>query len=284
MTDRQRSPEWFEARKNRLTASSVGGVLGCAPYMSRDDVMRQMVRSYHGAEREFKGNVATDYGTQMEGGARWQYEMEHDENTKDAFFDIYEDWLGASTDAYVGNDGLLEIKCPYSKKIKPIADQPHYYAQIQVQLLCSNRKWCHFYTWTLTDTNLETVTIDQGWRDYNMPLLRQFYAEYLHEREHNAAEHLEPIRKEINTVEACQLIAEYDEVCEQFDRAQERKKEIMARFFEISGGKNALIDGKLFTKIEKKGSISYAAVVKKHCKGVDLEPYRGKSSEYYKLT
>lgn len=280
----QRSPEWFAARKNRLTASAVGAVLGQAPYMTREDVMRMMVRAYHGAEREFTGNIATGYGEANEDGARWQYELETGNDVTKAFFDTFEDWLGASSDGYVGNDGLVEIKCPYSKKIKPLADQAHYYSQIQVQLICTGRKWCDFFTWTPDATNCERVEVDHKWRDENIPILRQFYAEYLHERDNNAEEHLEPLRKEINTQEACQLVAEWDDMCEAEDRAKERKKEIMARLVEISGGKDALIDGRKFTKVDKQGSVSYARVVKDHCAGVDLEPYRGKPTEYYKLT
>ena len=65
----QRTWEWFEARKGRITASSVGAILGHAPYATRDDVMRRMVREYHGAPEEFEGNIATEYGTRNEAGA-----------------------------------------------------------------------------------------------------------------------------------------------------------------------------------------------------------------------
>ncbi len=280
----QKSPEWFEARKNRLTASVVGAVLDEAPYMTRDEVMRMMVREYHDAPKEWHGNVATEYGNANEDGARWQYELETGNEVKPAFFDTYEDWLGASADGYIEHDGLIEIKCPYSKKIKSIKDQPHYYSQIQVQLLCTGREWCHFYTFTPEKSNLETVEWDQEWHDKNMPVLRQFYAEYLHEREHDYERHLEPLRKEINTAEACKLIAEYDDMCEAEDRARERKKEIIDRLAVIADNKSALIDGRKFTKVEKQGAVSYAKAVKDLLPDADLEKYRGAGSEYWKLT
>jgi len=55
----QRSPQWFKAREGRVTGSSVGAILGLSPFMAPDDVMRRMVREYHGAEAEFQGNSAT---------------------------------------------------------------------------------------------------------------------------------------------------------------------------------------------------------------------------------
>ena len=59
----QRSKEWFEKRKGLITGSSVGAILGVNPWRTPADVMRSMVREYHGAESEFKGNIATEYGT-----------------------------------------------------------------------------------------------------------------------------------------------------------------------------------------------------------------------------
>ena len=58
----QRSEEWFDARKDKITASNVGAILGLSPYKKPDDVMREMVRAHFGAEREFTGNAATQWG------------------------------------------------------------------------------------------------------------------------------------------------------------------------------------------------------------------------------
>ena len=69
-TPQQQSPEWFQARKGRVTGSMVGAILDIAPYMTRDQALRSMVRAYHGAPSEFTGNVATEYGNKNEEGAR----------------------------------------------------------------------------------------------------------------------------------------------------------------------------------------------------------------------
>ena len=58
----QKSKEWFEARKHRITGSVAGAVLGLNPYMKPADVMRNMVRDFHGYEREFKTNAAVEWG------------------------------------------------------------------------------------------------------------------------------------------------------------------------------------------------------------------------------
>ena len=66
----QRSPEWFAARAGRVTGSQVGGLLGLSPHVSEGDAFRALVRSVHGLDSEFKGNVATEYGSFHEDGAK----------------------------------------------------------------------------------------------------------------------------------------------------------------------------------------------------------------------
>ena len=120
----QRSKEWFKAREGRITGSSVGAILGYSPFMSPDDVMRRMVREYHGAESEFKGNAATEWGTLNEPGACVEYEMETGSTVELCGFYKYEHWLGASPDGLIGSNGLVEFKCPlqHAQRREPFQD------------------------------------------------------------------------------------------------------------------------------------------------------------------
>jgi putative phage-type endonuclease len=56
----QRSPEWFSARINRITASNFGSAAGLNPYCSPDFLLIQLLY------KSFEGNAATKWGTQME--------------------------------------------------------------------------------------------------------------------------------------------------------------------------------------------------------------------------
>ena len=187
----QRSPEWFAARKGRITGSSVGSILGLSPFGKRDDVMRRMVRDYMGLPTEFTGNVATEWGTLNEPGALKEYEMITGNTVEPATFVMYEDWLGASPDGLIDQDGLVEIKCPFGlrqkddPKFKTIEEQPHYYTQIQIQLLVTGRKWCDFFQWTPKNMAIQTVNYSDSYTQTVLRGLRVFWEEYLHEREHN---------------------------------------------------------------------------------------------------
>lgn len=284
---KQNTPEWFEKRKGRVTGSVAGAILGVAPYMTREDVLRSMVRAYHGAESEFTGNIATDWGHNNEATARMAFQLESGLMVEETGFHPYEDWLGASPDGIIPEqDAIFEVKCPFGIRnggsFKTLREQPHYYAQVQLEIMCAGRSRAYFHQWTPWGQVTEIVYPDQNWLDTALPELRQFYAFYLSELDN--PEHLEPLRIEINTKEADMLMVEYDEMREAKDRADERMKEIMARFQDMAMDKNALIAGRKFTKVQKEGAVSYARAIKSLLPNADLEPYRGKPSEFWKLT
>jgi hypothetical protein len=58
----------------------------------------------------------------------------------------YADSVGCTPDAYVGSDGLIEVKCPDSNNhLDNVLDNKQlddYFAQIQFQLWVTGRKWC----------------------------------------------------------------------------------------------------------------------------------------------
>lgn len=285
----QRTPEWFEKRKGRVTGSIVGAILGLSPYMKRADAMRLMVREALGAEREFQGNIATDYGAYNEAGAVVEFQMETGLRYKAAPFLIHEDWLGASPDGFVSDGGLVEIKCPFglrkeeSPEFKSIADQPHYYAQMQVQMHVARQPHCWFYQWAVGGTKLERVDYDLQWINENLPALRQFHAEFLDELANNSEEHLAPKRLSIDTIEAKRMVEEWDDINERLEQLAERKKDLLASMVDLAGGKNAELCGRKLTETKRDGPISYSKVVKDHCKGIDLEGYRGKPTKFWSL-
>jgi len=287
----QRTPEWHAARRARITASQVGAILGNSPNGDRDTVMRRMVRDWHGAEPEFTGNVATEYGTFHEAGALAEYQMETGNAVTAEGFVTREDWAGCSPDGLIGLTGGLEIKCPFGKRkmgagdtFKPLADQPHYHDQIQFSLWVCERAWWDFFQWAPGATALEQVKPCSKWRASALPKLRQFYAEYLHEREHNADAHLEPLRVSVDTPEAARLMAEYDDLTEAMDKAKERRAEVQEAIVALAGGRNAFIAGRKVTKVEKAGAVSYAKALAKYAPDADLDPFRGKPSTSWRIT
>ena len=285
----QRTQEWFEARKGRVTASMAGAILGLDPYRTADDVLRAMVREYHGAEPEFTGNIATRWGQTNEEVALMRYQNLTGNEVEKCGFYSWMDWAGASPDGLIGDDGLIEIKCPFGIRNKPafapfksISEQLHYYAQIQVQLYITCRKWCHFYQWIPKDQKLERVNLDIDYASDIMHALDQFHKRYLSERDN--PEHLQPKRAVIDTPKAVQLIQEYDDLRDAEERAADRRKEVLQEIIALAGERDAEIAGRKLTLVERKGSVSYAKALKDLAPDADLTPYTGKPSQSWRLT
>jgi putative phage-type endonuclease len=288
----QRSPEWHQARRGRLTGSMVGAVLGLSPNLTREGALRRMVRDYHGAEPEFAGNVATEYGINHESLALVDFRMQTGLEVKACGFfsaDLDGIPIGASPDGIVDNQpALVEIKCPFGlcndkqPTFKLALDQPHYLAQMKMQMLLTGAERTYFVQWNTHAMDITIVPFDRDWWPSVRDQLAAFWADY------QAAllepkPHLEALRKVIDTPEARKLLAEYDECLEQIERATERKREIMERFEGMTDGRNSIIAGRLMTKTSKAGSIAYAAIVKEWAESLDVEPYRGKPVQYWTL-
>jgi|SRR5699024_8098158 len=286
----QQSPEWFAARKGRVTASKVGAILGIDPHRTREDVLRAMVREYHGAESEFTGNIATEYGTAMEEEARAFYELDTGVDVEPAFFERLGGWSGASPDGYLGDDGLIEIKCPYSRRdiddpseFLDLKDQPHYFAQMQWQMYVTGRGHCVFYQWAQGAQKLDVVQYDPDYVSEILPELRRFYKDY-ELAILTPDEHLEPITKTIDTDEARELLDAYDLAQEVAKTANKEANEIKKNLVALTGGKDATVHGRKLTRVVRKGRVAYSRVIKEHLPDLDLEPYRGKSSEHWRLS
>jgi len=283
----QRSPEWFAARKGRITGSMVGAILGLDPNTTRDEAMRRMVRAYQGLPSEFVGNIATSWGTNHEEEAREDFEYDQGCIVGEASFVVHPklDWLGASPDGYISNYALLEIKCPYGLRDKPqpvpfktIKEQPHYYAQMQIQMYCTDRVSCYFWQWTPYDHDLTIVDYDPIWIEVNLPKLEAFYNEFLAICDEVSEEKLE-----IDTPILRQRLAEYDDLAKVIKDAEARREEILNALVFESAGEDAVICGRKLTQVHRAGSVSYAKAIKELAPDADLEKWRGEPSTYWTL-
>ena len=285
---KQQTKEWYDARAGKLTASRVGAALGINPWQKPDDLIRAMVREAHGVEPEFSGNVATRWGNDHEPLAVLDYMSETGNVVEEAGFYVHpeHEWLGASPDGFVGDDALIEIKCPFSLRnggeFKSIVDQPHYYAQIQVQLAATGRGTCFFYQWAPHGTRTEVVEFSESWWAENLPRLHEFYQRYLEELNNPA--HLVERTKTINGKRYEELLARYDELRRIQDNARAEQKEILDALVEAAGGTSAEICGRKLTRVERKGSVSYAKVVAEKLPDLDLTPWTGEGSVSWRLT
>jgi putative phage-type endonuclease len=150
----QGSDAWFEARIGKVTASRVADVLAKTKTgysTSRDNYMAQLVcERLTGQKGENFTNAAMQHGTDTEPLARAAYESLKDVLVDEVGFVPHPSIImaGASPDGLVGDDGLLEIKCPNTAThIETLLSQTvpgKYNTQMQFQMACTERSWCDF--------------------------------------------------------------------------------------------------------------------------------------------
>jgi len=150
----QGSDAWFEARIGKVTASRVADVIAKTKTgysASRDNYMAQLVcERLTGQKGESFTNAAMQHGTDTEPLARAAYEAHADVLVDEVGFVPHPSIImaGASPDGLVGDDGLLEIKCPNTAThIETLLSQTvpgKYNTQMQFQMACTGRKWCDF--------------------------------------------------------------------------------------------------------------------------------------------
>ena len=151
----QRSEEWFQARLGKVTASRVADVLAkikSGESASRRNYKIQLVSErLTGEKQETYINQAMQDGIDREFYAREIYVQQHGEVEEVGFIQHPTLEAGASPDGLVGDDGLIEIKCPlgttHTETLMTQEVPSKYIPQIQFQLLCTGRKWCDFISY-----------------------------------------------------------------------------------------------------------------------------------------
>jgi len=190
--------EWAKARKERLTASNFGRVAKMRPTTSCHNNV-----------------VSILYPDSLDRIEAIRYGKEHESDAIDKlntilakknlhvdecglFVDTRKGYLAATPDGTVGEDALVEVKCPMKCKENRLEDlaktdssfclefdteedkmrlkkSHNYYYQIQGQLHVARRSACYFLVWSPTEHHLETIAYDpQFWGDVE-ETLDQFY-------------------------------------------------------------------------------------------------------------
>lgn len=150
----QGSPEWFAARLGKVTASRISDVVAKTKTgwgASRANYMAELIAErLTGTNAASFQNDAMRWGTETEPQARAAYCFYRDATVTEIGFVSHPviGLSGASPDGLVGDDGLVEIKCPNTAThLDTLLGEPpatKYMQQMQWQMACTDRQWCDF--------------------------------------------------------------------------------------------------------------------------------------------
>lgn len=150
----QGTPEWHQLRLGKATGSRIKEIIAktkTGPAASRANYKAELV-----CERRTKtpldgfSSGPMDWGKEQEAEARRRYEAEKGVLVQEVAFVDHPTipMSGASPDGLVGEDGLVEIKCPNTKThIETLLANKapsQYISQMQWQMACTGRAWCDF--------------------------------------------------------------------------------------------------------------------------------------------
>lgn len=154
----QRSIEWKNSRYGKFTASEIVKLLGVRGLgeTGKSYAIEKAIEELFGEMEERFISYDMQNGIDTEPLAFAKFKelkgLEFLEVTNCSFFTFGED-AGASPDGLVSDDAILEIKCPKSttffKLVATNEVDPKYYAQMQMQLLCTARNKAYFFNYLI---------------------------------------------------------------------------------------------------------------------------------------
>lgn len=147
----QGSEAWMQLRSGKVTASKVSDVMSAITTAGyRNYLADLVVERLTGNKTESFTNAAMQWGVDQEPLARAEYEVKTGNFVDQIAFVDHPTIVnfGCSPDGLVGDDGLIEIKCPNTATHIDYVMQDKvptkYIPQIQCQLAVTGRKWCDF--------------------------------------------------------------------------------------------------------------------------------------------
>src|SRR5262245_52881935 len=154
----QGSDEWLAFKCGKVSASRMSDLTAKLrngePSASRNTYMGQLIAErLTGLPSDSYSNQAMDWGKAFEDEARAAYQFDQLVTVEPVGIVLHPHIVNslASPDGLVGDDGLIEVKCPLTgNHIEAVLSgkiPDRYQQQIQWQLACTGRQWCDFVSY-----------------------------------------------------------------------------------------------------------------------------------------
>jgi putative phage-type endonuclease len=145
----QNSDKWYKLRCGKITASQFKDCFsGESTQTFKNLIYSKRAELHTGDVEEGYYNEWMQRGHDLEPDARERYELENLVIVSNGGFWEFNKYVGASPDGLVGDDGLIEIKCPKASTMEQYIDEGRlpstYKWQVYGQMLCTGRQWVDF--------------------------------------------------------------------------------------------------------------------------------------------
>lgn len=174
----QRSEDWRAQRAGRITASCFADAIAMnkkkptEPTAARTTYMRTVVAEIlSGRPKHEISSKSLSWGTEAEVFARRAYELETGLIVVKSEFVTHPlyDFIGASPDGLIDDDGGLEMKCPHDEQVHIgtwLDGMPaDHVAQVQGNMMVTGRKWWDFVSFDPRQNTDYQIYIERIERD-----------------------------------------------------------------------------------------------------------------------
>lgn len=148
----QRSDEWYDIRKGKMTASNAATIATNGKGL--ESYIYNLLAEKYALNNDEESYISQDMqrGIDREQQARMTYEIEFEEIEQVGFIEI-DEYTGCSPDGLINEDGGIEIKAPNNQNFFRLlvdgesAIDKKYLWQCQMSMLVSGRKWWDLCFW-----------------------------------------------------------------------------------------------------------------------------------------
>ena len=146
----QRTEDWYNIRKGKMTASNAETIIANGKGLETY-IYNLMAEYYSSAEKENYINADMQRGIDLEPEAKIEFQFYTGLDIKEVGCVELNEYILASPDGLIGDDRLIEIKCPndsiYFKLLLNNNIKPEYIAQMQMQMYVTDRQYCYFVSY-----------------------------------------------------------------------------------------------------------------------------------------
>jgi len=282
----QRSQEWLDLRKNYIGASDAPIIMGVSPF-KRSDGRKKTPYVLWMEKLELlppdKENAAMRYGNEMEETARSAYEKEvGDLFMPEVVFHPDISYLMASLDGLsMDKKKAVEIKMANAED-HDLACQnkipEKYYPQVQQQLACTGLDGMHYYSFHQGKGKIVEVERNDTYLEEMYSKEKEFW-ECLVNFEPPTLDKTDFQERDEEWYKCALELAEIKDKRKELTAAE---KELTHKLRSLSSGQSSFYKDLRYIVYPRKGSVDYSKIPE--LQKVDLEKYRNKPTEIWKLT
>jgi len=272
----QGSDEWKELRRNKITATDAGIIMGLNPWTTPYQLWQRKL----GLIEEQEVNDKMREGSLMEEEARNFFNKpRYEDFSPIVALHSENEWAMASFDGLNGCHDILEIKC--GKKSYEQAKEgiiPDYYmSQLQHQIYIADHDRASYFCYISRSQNvLIVVKRDDAFIEKMIEAEKKFFDCLMNFSPPPLTDRDFTVRTDPHFIEKAD---KYSLIKRERQRLEQEEDALRDELIRESGGLSVKVSGLTISKSPRRGNIEYNAIPE--LKSIDLNKYRKKSIEVW---